>query len=194
MIDKDKKVSVSSKNSELSIVGLSERDIEYLAKVYSICTKRRNKKIELDGIDSRVIQGDLIIDKKAKVKGLLFLSNIMNRLEEFDSPLYVESCERGRRHRYDVLFKCCNKKGENLAVRFTEGNDIDYPTMLEIIGPNDAKTARILIERKVIFDYFSYSDARTEPITAYFKSIYDEAYGDGDLSKQRGEIPSSRTL
>lgn len=165
------KQKVQSLIKSLDILGLTDKDLDELAHWYSYFTNRRE-----DGHQTGFgyMLGSPIIDKKAQKKGTMLFGNVLNELDDFESPLIVESLDF---EGIDLCLKCSNKSGEKLVIAFQHGDLIDLPTCISLIGHSNVKIAKIMLDKKAGIHKLSYSDAETQGLSEHFKEIYHSAYG-----------------
>lgn len=154
----------------LDISGLTDKDLDELANWYSYFTNRRLKGNYSGGF---YVLGSPIIDKKARKKGLMLFGNILSKLDDFELHLNVESFESDYE---DLCFKCINKNGEKLVVVFSIGDSIDFSTCISVIGHDSVKLAKIMLDKRIIFDKLSYYDAETREPSEYYSEIYNSVY------------------
>lgn len=166
--------------SELNIEGLNENELQGLGSWYAYFTDKRAKGF-YGG--SGYVLGHPIVNKVTIKKGLMFFSNVLNNLDEFDKTLVVETLHK----KGGIRFKCNNKNGKKLVVDFSFGDMMDFPTMLHLIDETTVKTATILLDKGIIFNKLAYHEYEPCEIGLgesgeYFRSIYEEAYGDDQKS------------
>ena len=176
---KVEKTRIKSYGEDIEIIGLTNEDKQELGHWYSYFTNRREDGNHHPGWGYML--GGPIVDDKAIKKGVMFLGNILHKLDEFNSKLKVESMPS----KNNVVFKCQNAEGKRMVVVFSHGDLIDFPTTISLVDASDVKSASIMLDKGIILDKLSYYNARTDKLSDYYRKIYEDAYNNKESNKTR---------